>query len=636
MAKAQKPESPPIIKDNFSQLSENINLKGQEIIKFISKTLPHKPGVYQMESDDGKILYIGKAKNLAKRVINYASLNNLTRRLQRMVSLTKQMNFFVTNTEIEALLLECNLIKRHKPRFNIILRDDKSFPYILINKEKKFPRILKYRGAKKYKGEYFGPFVSPSVADYTLISLQKSFLLRSCSDSVFNNRTRPCLLYDIKRCSAPCVNYITKKKYDESINDAKKFLNGNTKKILSKLNKSMTYASNKKMYEEAGRLRDRIKSINQIQKYQSVYIKDMRNIDIFAIKRLNGKSCIHGMFYRNGSSYGNKSFFPIHDIKAEETEILESFLYQFYADKNAPPKILINLDQTKFKNVKKILEIKNNKKILIQKPKTGEKNKHIKLAEKNARENIKLKKASLETHHEALKKLMNLLQLNLLPNRIEVYDNSHTFGKDSVGVMIVVDKEGLSPKNYRKYNIRYNDVHNSTSLVDDYYMIKEVLTRRLKKIQQEVGSTLPDVIIIDGGRGHFNVAKKMIKANKLDSISLISISKGKKRNIGREIIHTINQNITLKPNDPLLFFIQRIRDEAHRFAITAHRKRRGKKFIKSIFDDISGVGPKRKKILKLYFGSIENIKNATLSELRQVKNLPKDLIHKIYDFFHSQ
>ena len=247
----------------------------------------------------------------------------------------------------------------------------------------------------------------------------------------------------------------------------------------------MTNASNNKMYEEAGRLRDRIKSINQIQKYQSVYIKDMRNIDIFAIKTLNGKSCIHGMFYRNGSNYGNKSFFPIHDINAEETEILESFLYQFYADKDVPPKILINLDQTKFINVKKILEIKNNKKILIQKPKTGEKNKHIKLAEKNARENIKLKKASLETHQKALKKLMNLLQLEQLPNRIEVYDNSHTFGKDSVGVMIVVDKEGLSPKNYRKYNIRYNDVHNSTSLVDDYYMIKEVLTRRLKKIQQD-------------------------------------------------------------------------------------------------------------------------------------------------------
>ena len=485
MAKAQKPDSPPIIKDNFPQLRDDVNLKGQEIIKYISKTLPCKPGVYQMENEDGKILYIGKAKNLARRVVNYTSLNNLTRRLQRMVSMTKQMNFFVTNTEIEALLLECNLIKRHKPRFNIILRDDKSFPYILINKEYEFPRILKYRGAKKYKGEYFGPFVSPSVADYTLISLQKAFLLRSCSDAVFNNRTRPCLLYDIKRCSAPCVNYISKKNYDESIQDAKKFLNGNTKKIELKLNKLMVNASKNQMYEEAGRLRDRIKSIKQIQKYQSVYIKDMRNIDIFAIKIIDGKSCIHGMFYRNGSNYGNKSFFPIHDISAQENEILESFLFQFYADKEAPPKILINCDKKNFKNVENILNAKNKQKIIIQKPITGEKYKHIKLAEKNAKENIKLKKASLENHHQALHKLKKFLKLSELPNRIEVYDNSHTFGNDSVGVMIVVDQEGLSPKNYRKYNIRYNTTPDDHSRIDDYYMMKEVLNRRIKKINKK-------------------------------------------------------------------------------------------------------------------------------------------------------
>ena len=292
-------------------ISNNKNLKGQEIIKFISKTLPKKPGVYQMEDEDGKILYIGKAKNLAKRVVNYTSLRNLTRRLQRMVSLTKQMNFFVTNTEIEALLLECNLIKKHKPKFNIIFRDDKSFPYILINNEYEYPRILKYRGIKKIKGNYFGPFVSPSVANYTLISLQKAFLLRSCSDNVFNNRTRPCLLYDIKRCSAPCVNFITKTKYQESILDAKKFLSGKTKTIESKLNKLMLIASEKQMYEEAGRLRDRIKSINQIQKYQSVYIKDMRNIDIFAIKILNKKVAFMECFFEMEAIMGINLFFHL-------------------------------------------------------------------------------------------------------------------------------------------------------------------------------------------------------------------------------------------------------------------------------------------------------------------------------------
>ena len=635
MAKARKLESPPVIKDSFPQLRSNVSLKGQEIIKYISKTLPHKPGVYQMENEDGKILYIGKAKNLAKRVINYASLNNLTRRLQRMVSMTKQMNFFVTNTEIEALLLECNLIKRHKPRFNIILRDDKSFPYILINKEYEFPRILKYRGAKKYKGEYFGPFVSPSVADYTLISLQKAFLLRSCSDTVFNNRTRPCLLYDIKRCSAPCVKYISIKNYDETIQDAKKFLNGNTKKIESKLNKLMVNASKNQMYEEAGRLRDRIKSINQIQKYQSVYIKDMRNIDIFAIKIIDGKSCIHGMFYRNGSNYGNKSFFPIHDINARDNEILESFLFQFYADKEAPPKILVNCDKKNFKDVENILNAKNKQKIIIQNPITGEKYKHIKLAEKNAKENIKLKKASLENHHQALLKLKKFLKLDELPNRIEVYDNSHTFGNDSVGVMIVVDQDGLSPKNYRKYNIRFNTTPDDHSRIDDYYMMKEVLSRRIKKINKKEDVVIPDVIIIDGGRGQLNVVKNILKENKLDTISLMSVSKGKKRNAGKEIIHTPSENINLKINDPLLFFIQRIRDEAHRFAITAHRSRRDKKSVHSIFDDLPGIGPKRKKSLLTKFGSAENLKKASLEDLRSTKNMPDIIANQIYDFFHS-
>ena len=636
MTKAQKPDSPPVIKDSFPQLRSNVSLKGQEIIKYISKTLPHKPGVYQMENEDGKILYIGKAKNLAKRVINYASLNNLTRRLQRMVSMTKQMNFFVTNTEIEALLLECNLIKRHKPRFNIVLRDDKSFPYILINKEYEFPRILKYRGAKKHKGEYFGPFVSPSVADYTLISLQKAFLLRSCSETVFNNRTRPCLLYDIKRCSAPCVKYISKKNYDESIQDAKKFLNGNTKKIESKLNRLMANASKNQMYEEAGRLRDRIKSINQIQKYQSVYIKDMRDIDIFAIKIIDGKSCIHGMFYRNGSNYGNKSFFPIHDINAQENEILESFFFQFYADKEAPPKILVNCDKKNFINVENILNVKNKQKIRIQNPITGEKYKHIKLAEKNAKENIKIKKASLENHHQALHKLKKFLKLDELPNRIEVYDNSHTFGNDSVGAMIVVDQEGLSPKNYRKYNIRFNTTPDDHSRIDDYYMMKEVLNRRIKKINKKEDAIIPDVIIVDGGRGQLNVVKNILKENKLEAISLISVSKGKKRDTGREIIHTLGENINLRTNDPLLFFIQRIRDEAHRFAITAHRIRRGKKSVYSIFDDLPGIGPKRKKSLMKKFGSTENLKKASLEDLKSTKNVPNIIANQIYDFFHSQ
>ena len=611
------------------------NLKGQEIIKFIAKTLPHQPGVYQMEDDDGKILYIGKAKNLAKRVINYTSINNLTRRLQRMVSLTKKMNFFVTNTEIEALLLECNLIKRHKPRFNIILRDDKSFPYILINKEHKFPRLQKYRGIKKIKGYYFGPFVSPSVADYTLIALQKAFLLRSCSDGTFNNRSRPCLLYDIKRCSGPCVEYIDEIKYRESIVDAKKFLKGNTKKIEKKLNTKMRSASKNQMFEEAARLRDRIKSVNQIQKYQSVYIKEMRNIDIFAIKILEGKSCIHGKFYRNGNNYGNKSFFPSHEDTSEEREVLESFLYQFYADKDVPPKILVNIDEKYFKEVEKTLIKKNNIRTIILKPKSGEKLQHVLLAEKNALEGIKLKKSSLESHHSALNALSKLLNLKDEITRVETYDNSHTFGKNSVGVMIVADKEGLSPKHYRKFNIRYDLKEKKVSRVDDYYMMEEVLSRRLAKINLNKVVVIPDVIIIDGGRGQYNSVLNILKKFKLKNIKLLSISKGPERNAGREIVHLENKNINLKPNDDLLFFIQRLRDEAHRFAITAHRSRRSKSSLKSVFDEIKGIGPKRKKILLLHFGTVQKIKIASWDDLKKVKNIPIKNLQDIYEFFNG-
>ena len=611
------------------------NLKGQEIIKFIAKTLPHQPGVYQMEDDDGKILYIGKAKNLAKRVINYTSINNLTRRLQRMVSLTKKMNFFVTNTEIEALLLECNLIKRHKPRFNIILRDDKSFPYILINKEHKFPRLQKYRGIKKIKGYYFGPFVSPSVADYTLIAMQKAFLLRSCSDGTFNNRSRPCLLYDIKRCSGPCVEYIDEIKYKESIEDAKKFLKGNTKKIEKKLNTKMRSASKNQMFEEAARLRDRIKSVNQIQKYQSVYIKEMRNIDIFAIKILEGKSCIHGKFYRNGSNYGNKSFFPSHEDTSEEREVLESFLYQFYADKDVPPKILVNIDEKYFKEVEKTLIKKNNIRTIILKPKSGEKLQHVLLAEKNALEGIKLKKSSLESHHSALNALSKLLNLKDEITRVEAYDNSHTFGENSVGVMIIADQEGLNPKHYRKFNIRYDLKEKKVSRVDDYYMMEEVLSRRLAKINLNKVAVIPDVIIIDGGRGQYNSVLNILKKFKLKNIKLLSISKGPERNAGREIVHLENKNINLKPNDDLLFFIQRLRDEAHRCAITAHRSRRSKSSVKSVFDEIKGIGPKRKKILLLHFGTVQKIKIASWDDLKKVKNIPIKNLQDIYEFFNG-
>jgi excinuclease ABC subunit C len=431
------------------------------------------------------------------------------------------------------------------------------------------------------------------------------------------------------------VNSINETKYKESIDDAKKFLKGNTKKIEKKLGAKMLSASKNQMFEEAGRLRDRIKSINQIQKYQSVYIKEMRNIDIFAIKIVDNKSCIHGKFYRNGSNYGNKSFFPSHDNETEEVEILESFLYQFYADKDVPPKILVNIEEKFFKEVEITLNKKNKLKTKILKPKSGEKLQHILLAEKNALESIKLKKTSLEAHHSALNSLSQLLDIDYEINRVEAYDNSHTSGGNSVGVMVVADKEGLSPKHYRKFNIRYDMKDKKIASVDDYYMMEEVLSRRLSKINQTNEPSVPDVIIIDGGRGQYNSVLKIIKKYQLEDIKLLSVSKGPERNVGREIVHLENKNINLKPNDVLLNFIQRLRDEAHRFAITAHRSRRSKASIKSVFDEIKGIGPKRKKDLLLHFGTIKKIKSASLEELKKIKTIPLKKLEELYEFFNS-
>ena len=611
-------------------------MNGSEIIKFIAKNLPVNPGIYQMENEKGEILYIGKAKNLRKRVISYSNLNNLTRRLQRMVFKTKNINFTVTNTEIEALLLECSLIKRYKPKFNIILRDDKSFPYILINKEHDFPRIQKYRGQKNISGNYYGPFVSPSVADYTLLSLQKTFLLRSCTDSVFTNRSRPCLLFDIKRCSAPCVKKISEKNYKESINDAKKFLSGNTKTIEKKLVKLMNNASQNQLYEEASRLRDRIKSIKHVQKYQSAYIKDLRNIDIFGIYILNGRSCIFGMFYRNGTNYGNKAFFPSHDENANSFEILESFLFQFYSNKEPPLKVIINISSKDFKDVQTILRNKYKNKIKIINPIKGEKFKHMKLAEKNAMENIKLKSSNIKIHHKLLLEIKKLLKLNQLPQRIEAYDNSHIFGKQSVGVMIVINQEGFETRGYRKFNIRYDKLDEKKSKSNDYYMLEEVLERRLVKLDNENEWINPDIIIIDGGKGHLNIAKKIINKNRKSKIELIAIAKGKDRNSGREIIYYNNEYKILDKKDEFSHFIQKIRDEAHRFAINSHRKRRSKDTIKSVFDEINGIGAIRKKILLEHFGSIKNIRCAKVNELYKVSGISKNLAELIYDFFHSQ
>ncbi|PPR43454.1 MAG: UvrABC system protein C [Alphaproteobacteria bacterium MarineAlpha5_Bin11] len=636
MAKEKKYINSGFVKNGQNNKNTNYsgNLSGIEIIRFIAKKLPAKPGIYQMENNDGEILYIGKAKNLAKRVVNYSNISNLTRRLQRMVFQTKNVNFTLTNTETEALLLECSLIKRYRPKYNIILRDDKSFPYILINKEHKFARIQKYRGPKKIKGNYYGPFVSPSIADSTLLSLQKTFLLRSCSDGTFSNRSRPCLLYDIKRCSAPCVKKITENEYNENIIDAKKFLSGNSKNVKKKLIRLMNIASSTQAYEESARIRDRIKSLDQIQKYQFVYIKDLRNTDIFSIKIIDGKSCIFGMFYRNGSNYGNKAFYPYHSENSEAEEVLESFLFQFYSNMEPPHRIIINLKRNYFKNFEDIMSKKSGKKILVINPKIGEKHKHIQLAEKNALESLKRRNINLESHYRSLNSLRSILKLKEFPKRIEAFDNSHIFGKFSLGVMIVVNQEGFENRSYRKFNIKYDKLNIKHSKSNDYYMLEEVLTRRLKRVNSQEDSICPEIIIIDGGKGHLSIAKKIINKFKLN-IGLIAIAKGKDRNSGRDIIFYNDKTKVLDKREDVSNFIQIIRDESHRFAIYSHRKKRGKEMVKSVFDDMTGIGPKRKNILLNHFGTVKNMSNAKVEEFYNIKGINKNLADYIYGFFNS-
>ena len=398
----------------------------------------------------------------------------------------------------------------------------------------------------------------------------------------------------------------------------------------------MNNASQNQLYEEASRLRDRIKSIKHVQKYQSAYIKDLRNIDIFGIYILNGRSCIFGMFYRNGTNYGNKAFFPSHDENANSFEILESFLFQFYSNKEPPLKVIINFNSKDFKDVQTILRDKYKNKIKIINPVKGEKFKHMKLAEKNAMENIKLKSSNIKIHHKLLLEIKKLLKLNQLPQRIEAYDNSHIFGKQSVGVMIVINQEGFETRGYRKFNIRYDKLDEKKSKSNDYYMLEEVLERRLVKLDNENEWINPDIIIIDGGKGHLNIAKKIINKNRKSKIELIAIAKGKDRNSGREIIYYNNEYKILDKKDEFSHFIQKIRDEAHRFAINSHRKRRSKDTIKSVFDEINGIGTIRKKILLEHFGSIKNIRCAKVNELYKVSGISKNLAELIYDFYHSQ
>ena len=609
-----------------------MTLEGQEIIRKISKTLPRQPGVYQMLNAKGDILYIGKAKNIYNRVKSYLSINSLTRRIQRMVSLTNDMNFFVTNTEFEAIILECNLIKKNKPRFNILLRDDKSFPYIFISSEHDYPKIEKHRGPKNRKGRYYGPFANPDAVNRTINTIQRIFLLRSCSDREVLAANKFCFNYYLKRCSGPCGGKISKNEYSKLVEAADEFLSsGNSGLVRNKFSNEMIIASEEKNFELAASLRDRLKALEHIAQNNSINIKDINDADIFAISSKEGKSCIYGTFYRNNTSYGGKAFYPDYDSEAEIEEIMIGFLNIFYAEKEIPKHIMTNIDINKIKNAN-ILG-KNFEKSKFLKPQKGPKKNLLKFAERNAVINLDLKLNKLKSFDNFTKEISKIFKLDREINKIEAYDNSHTFGKFPIGVMIAYNNNGFLKSNYRKFNMKFN-IEDNINSVDDYYMMREMLNRRFKNIKFLEEIKLPDLIIIDGGKGQYNSAKKTLDSLEIN-IPIISMAKGLERDSGREVLIHKKVSYRLNDNSPLLHFLQNIRDEVHRFAITTHRSKRSKMNVKSVFDDLSGIGPERKKILKKHFGTVEKIKLATLEELKEVDTIPKKILEQIYEYFHS-
>ena len=610
-------------------------MNGLDIIKNKLASISSSPGIYQYLNSKNEIIYVGKAKNLKKRISSYKNTSSLSNRIQRMVYQINNIETITTKTEAEAFLLESNLIKKNKPKFNIVLRDDKSLPYILISLKNKWPQILKHRGKQKNIGIYFGPYPSAGSVDKTINSLQKAFLIRSCTDSYFKTRRRACLLYQIKKCSAPCVKKINERDYSDLSNQTISFLKGKNKKIQSDLNKQMEIYSSKKNYEKAASLRDRIRALNQIQEKQSINISSIGDADVISIKKKNFKACVQVFYFRGGNNLGGRYYFPRHEESEKEENILQSFLGQYYSDKIVTKLILLNKKIPEKNLLISALNKKSGYKINIEIPIKGQKKIIVKNAEKNAEKELERKLNEEKSNLLYMEKIKEAFGLNKILKTIEVYDISHISGEFAVGAMISFNKDGFTKSNYRKFNIKGEFKRKDTVLKgDDYSMIYEVLNRRLKKNSKKI--SFPDLIIIDGGKGHLSTASNVLNSLDLEKkIELASIAKGQKRNEGNETFYLKgNKKIKFKTNDKTLFFLQRLRDEAHRFAITSHKTRRSK-ISKSILDEIEGIGPNKKRDLLKYFGSSEQIKIAQLSEIKKVKGINKNIAKKIYNFFHE-
>ncbi len=600
---------------------------GLAVIKKFKNNSSERAGVYQMQDAGGKVLYVGKAKNLKKRIANYTHIEKQPIRLQRMIAQTATMKIIETATEAEALLLETNLIKKLKPKYNILMRDDKSFPHIAITSSDDFPRLLKHRGKKQKKYKYFGPFASAGDVNRTIAILQKTFQLRDCNKNVFKSRTRPCLQYQIKRCTAPCVGFVTKDEYLKQVKMAVDFLSGKTSDIQKIFAKKMQEASNKEEFEKAAIYRDKIKTLTSVQSYRNIAGDIWGNADIHVIAMKEGKSCILSLFYRGGNYYGNYASFPKHDKAEMPTKIMEAFIVQFYANNPPPKNIYINED---IENKNLITEAwqqswDSNFKIIF--PKRGRKKESLKQAKQQVIAKLEKSITDKKLQKQLLAELAKLLNIGKKLTRIEVYDNSHISGSNAVGAMIVATEAGFLKPAYRKFNM---EGHGG----DDYSMMAEMLTRRFKRAKEE--NNFPDLIILDGGKGQLQIGLKVLKELKIDKIPIIAVAKGIKRNAGEEKIFVPNRTkpIILAKDDSLLHFIQRLRDESHRFVIGSHRIRRKKKSYESPLDEITGIGQVRKQRLLRHFGSSRAIAEANIADLKAVKGISADIAKKIYDYFH--
>jgi excinuclease ABC subunit C len=610
---------------------------GAPIIARHAKTAPAGPGVYRMIDAGGDVLYVGKARHLKKRVQSYARSGTHNTRILRMIADTANMEFVTTATEIEALLLEANLIKRLKPRFNVVLRDDKSFPFILIARDHKVPQILKHRGARNRRGDYFGPFASAGAVGRTINTLQRAFLLRSCSDAYFESRLRPCLLFQIKRCSAPCTGEISIDDYGKLVDEALAFLTGESDEVKRRLHVLMDAASLKQDYERAASFRDRLTALSHIQSRQGINPHTVREADVFAAHQEAGQTCIQVFFFRSGNNWGNRACFPRADKSVSVEEVLESFVAQFYDDKPPPKLVLLSHDIASRRLLAEALSLRAGRKIDVSRPTRGERRELVEHALVNAREALARRLADSSSQAAIFARLAELFDLDDAPERVEVYDNSHISGTNPVGAMIVAGPEGFIKGQYRKFNMRSEDLAPG----DDYAMMREMLTRRFSRLAKEKdevnGWAAPDLVLIDGGPGQLGAAYAVLDELGLSDIKVAAVAKGPDRNAGRERIYLRGKEpLLLEPRDPVLYCIQKLRDEAHRFAIGAHRAKRKKAITASPLDEVPGIGPSRKRALLQHFGSAKAVSRAGIADLEGVGGISAQMAKTIYDHFHER